>query len=181
MKKLIFIFTTLALTLIMVFTSCNKKNKNLDKDGSLENAIEKQKAGIIIKGVGKLEKVVTKKLVKLENCNYIVEGIIEYRLNGNVVATVDYGDGTCDNLATKTVDGVSVEFELDKKDKGWGYEKVIVEPLVKTENCPYIVSGIIQFFKKGVLVATIDYGNGICDEWATKTWNGGSKVFSLKK
>jgi hypothetical protein len=181
MKRSIFLVTTLTIAIILLFTNCNKQSQSINKDGSLENSIENQKAGIIIKGVGKLEKVVTKKLVKLENCNYIVEGIIEYRLNGNVVATVDYGDGTCDNLATKTVDGVSFEFELDKKDNGWGYEKVIIEPLVKTENCPYIVSGIIQFFKKGVLVATIDYGNGICDEWATKTWNGGSKVFSLKK
>ena len=60
------------------------------------------------------------------------------------------------------------------------YEKVIVEPLVSLEDCDYIVSGIIEFYKGDAWVATIDFGDGICDEWATKTWDGGSKDFSLK-
>jgi hypothetical protein len=30
-------------------------------------------------------------------------------------------------------------------------------------------------------MATIDFGDGECDEWAIKTWEGGSKVFSIEK
>lgn len=30
-------------------------------------------------------------------------------------------------------------------------------------------------------LVTIDFGDGECDEWATKIWDGESKVFSMKK
>ena len=46
-----------------------------------------------------------------------MKGKIEYIKNGAVVATVDFGDGQCDNIATKTVEGVDHEFKLDKKGK----------------------------------------------------------------
>ena len=58
---------------------------------------------------------------------------------------------------------------------------MIVEPIVKLENCEYIVAGIIDFYEGDQWVATLDFGDGTCDEWATKTWDGGSKVFSMKK
>ena len=56
-------------------------------------------------------------LEKIDGCDYVVKGKIEYIKNGAVVATVDFGDGQCDNIATKTVDGVDHEFKLDKKCK----------------------------------------------------------------
>ena len=56
-------------------------------------------------------------LEKIDGCDYVVKGKIEYIKNGAVVATVDFGDGHCDNIATKTVDGVDHEFKLDKKNK----------------------------------------------------------------
>ena len=56
-------------------------------------------------------------LVKIDGCDYIVEGKIEYIKTGTVVATVDFGDGQCDDIATKTVDGVDHEFKLGKKGK----------------------------------------------------------------
>ena len=66
---------------------------------------------------GAYEKVITKPLVKTDDCKYIVEGTIEYLKDGKTVAVVDYGNGECDNIATKTVDGKTYEFELDKKEK----------------------------------------------------------------
>ena len=56
-------------------------------------------------------------LEKIDGCDYVVKGKIEYIKDGAVVATVDFGDGQCDNIATKTVDGVDHEFRLDKKCK----------------------------------------------------------------
>ena len=56
-------------------------------------------------------------LVKIDGCDYIVEGKIEYIKDGTVVATVDFGDGQCDDIATKTVDGKDYEFKLNKKGK----------------------------------------------------------------
>jgi len=43
-----------------------------------------------------------------------VSGTVEINKNGGL-ATLDYGNGNCDNLATITVDGVSKEIELKRK------------------------------------------------------------------
>lgn len=179
MKKSISIITVFALSIVMLFTACEKN----DYEKSIEDDFKYEEADLLLKGDGDFEKVVTNPLVKLEDCKYIVAGTIEFRKDGEAVAVIDFGDGTCDNIATKTVDGETTEFNLDKLNKGdkFDYKKVIVEPLVKIESCDYIVSGIIKLYKGDAWVATIDFGDGECDEWATKTWDGGSKEFSLKK
>ena len=56
-------------------------------------------------------------LERIDGCYYVVKGKIEYVKDGAVVATVDFGDGECDNIATKTVDGVDKEIKLNKKGK----------------------------------------------------------------
>ena len=56
-------------------------------------------------------------LERIDGCDYVVKGKIEYIKYGAVVATVDFGDGECDNIATKTVDGVDHEIKLNKKGK----------------------------------------------------------------
>ncbi len=56
-------------------------------------------------------------LERIDGCDYVVKGKIEYIKNGSVVATVDFGDGECDDIATKTVDGVDHEIKLNKKGK----------------------------------------------------------------
>ena len=187
MKNTIKILSFFVFGLMIAFTACNKENASTDKNSidegsSLEYAIANQNPELAIKGDGKLEKVITKALVKLDDCKYIVEGTIEFRLNGEVVAIIDYGDGLCDNIATKTCDGETNKFKLDGKEgKKWEYEKVVVEPLVKIEGCNYIVSGIIEFSKKGTWVATINFGDGECDEWATKITKDGTFTFSMNK
>ena len=66
-------------------------------------------------------KTYTKKILipleKIDGCDYVVKGKIEYIKDGAVVATVDFGDGECDNIATKTVDGADKEIKLNKKGK----------------------------------------------------------------
>ena len=56
-------------------------------------------------------------LERIDGCDYVVKGKIEYVKDGAVVATVDFGDGECDDVAIKTVDGVDKEIKLNKKDK----------------------------------------------------------------
>lgn len=131
---------------------------------------------------GDYEKVIVNPLEKLEDCKFIVAGTIHYMLDGEVVAIVDYGDGTCDNIATKTVDGVTEEFYLDEGgDKD--YKKVVVEPLIKIEGCDYVVAGIVELYdmKTGELVVYFDWGDGTCDNICTKVDpnEGDSTDFSL--
>ena len=56
-------------------------------------------------------------LEKIDGCDYVVKGKIEYIKNGAVVATIDFGDGECDDIATKTVDGKKYTFNLRGKKK----------------------------------------------------------------
>lgn len=77
-----------------------------------------------------------------------------------------------------------------------GYTEVEVSPIVKT-NCYFAqwdktvltpVSGLFEYFDaNGNWVASIDFGDGSCDEWATKSWDvnifpdypAGSEDFSV--
>ncbi|TYA69998.1 hypothetical protein [Seonamhaeicola marinus] len=60
---------------------------------------------------------ITTPLVKPAECRYIASGVKEYNRNGEIT-TIDFGDGTCDNVATKTLpDGTTEEITLRKKRK----------------------------------------------------------------
>ena len=77
-----------------------------------------------------------------------------------------------------------------------GYTEVEVSPIVKT-SCYFAqwdktimtpVSGLFEYYDSdNYWVASIDFGDGTCDEWATKTWDvnmfpdypSGSKEFSV--
>ncbi len=50
-------------------------------------------------------------LIKKGNCNYIGQGIITFVRN-NHTATLDFGDGSCDNQAIFTKDGVAITITL---------------------------------------------------------------------
>jgi len=179
--KVLVLFT---LGLALIFTACNKDSS---KSGENKDDIYKSAAGaegdVLLKGDGEWEKVITKPLVTLDDCDYIVEGTIEYYLDGELVATVDYGDGECDDIATKTVDGETTEFSLKKEGEDDWFYKVITEPLVELEDCDYIVSGIIDYYSKkdDSWLATIDFGDGECDVWATKVTDDGTYEFNMEE
>jgi len=120
-------------------------------------------------------------LEKIDGCDYVVKGEIEYIKDGTVVATVDYGDGECDDIATKTVDGKKYTFNLGGKEKSSSYKKNILMPMVKIDGCDYIVEGKIEYIKDGTVVATVDFGDGQCDDIATKTVDGKDYEFKLNK
>lgn len=48
-------------------------------------------------------KYIYEELVYDDNCNCIVSGKVKYLKECETVALVDYGNGECDNIATKTV------------------------------------------------------------------------------
>ena len=169
----------------------NGKSSSTSKDESTSDSRENSEDLVVLKKAG-YEKVVTKKLTRSKDCINITQGTIEYRQDGETVVVIDYGDGTCDNIANKTIDGKSSEIKLDRKKrkrkgkgkggKGWKkkLEKKITKELVKQDNCNYIVEGTVNYLKDGKVVATVDYGDGTCDDLATKTVNGESKVIKLK-
>ena len=69
-----------------------------------------------------------------------------------------------------------------KEDKNGKYKIVIKQPLVKSVSCGYeIVSGIIEYYeiKSGNWVASIDFGDGTCDDLASKTTKNGVTLFTI--
>jgi len=71
-----------------------------------------------------------------------------------------------------------VQARLAYTDKG--YTEIEVNPIVKI-NCYFSdwdkdimipVSGLFEYYNaEGNWVASIDFGNGTCDEWANKAWD----------
>ena len=55
-----------------------------------------------------------------------------------------------------------------KKDCGFK-SKYIYEPLVFDEACDCIVAGKVKYLKNCETAVLVDYGNGTCDNLATKT------------
>ena len=120
-------------------------------------------------------------LKRIDGCDYVVKGKIEYIKDGTVVARVDFGDRECDDIATKTVDRKKYTFNLRGKKKSSRYKRNIIKPLVKIDGCDYIVEGKIEYIKDGAVVATVDFGDGQCDNIATKTVDGVDHEFKLDK
>jgi hypothetical protein len=52
-------------------------------------------------------------LIKNFACRYIVDGVLDIRKGSAVVASLDYGDGGCDNKASLTVSGQTRIISLD--------------------------------------------------------------------
>lgn len=58
-------------------------------------------------------------LKHLGACKYIVEGIVEITLNGEVICTMNYGNGACDTIAEMTnADGTTEVDLMERKMKG---------------------------------------------------------------
>ena len=61
-----------------------------------------------------VQKFVLHPIVKSESCNCIVEGKVKYVIGDETSYIVNYGDGECDDWATKTV------YSNDKGKSKWG-------------------------------------------------------------
>ena len=60
-------------------------------------------------------KEIVEPLIRKRDCQYIVQGIVEIRLNGELISSLDYGDGDCNNIAIVTKDGETYEVDLSKR------------------------------------------------------------------
>ena len=61
-------------------------------------------------------KNITEPLIRLSDCRNYVQGTVEYLLNSNVVAVLDYGTGACDTTAILTIGDKQVEISLAGKN-----------------------------------------------------------------
>ena len=100
--------------------------------------------------------------------------LVSFLLIGSVFFFV-----SCEKDVSETIisnDGVQARLAYTEK----GYSEIEVNPIVKI-NCYFQdwdkdvmtpVSGLFEYYDSdGNWVASIDFGDGTCDKWATKTWN----------
>ncbi|OQY03919.1 MAG: hypothetical protein B6I20_04060 [Bacteroidetes bacterium 4572_117] len=66
--------------------------------------------GVNRKGVAYTADITTA-LIKARNCRWIQEGVITI-VSGENTVVIDYGDGTCDNVATATINGEEKEIKF---------------------------------------------------------------------
>jgi len=75
--------------------------------------VEGTATGVNRKGYAYTHTIVNALVIK-NTCRWITEGTIDLTVNDKT-ATLDYGDGTCDNLGTITVNGKTTEIKLRGK------------------------------------------------------------------
>lgn len=107
MKKVLSVLSILLISMAMVFTSCNKDNKDsIKEDLSYEIDLKSYEPDVTIKGGGDkthYTKVVIEKVVHNVNCKKEpVSGIVQFYYEEEMVFSVDFGDGECDGVATVT-------------------------------------------------------------------------------
>lgn len=60
-------------------------------------------------------KTIIEPLTKRGGCRYIVQGVVEFNYNGEQFAMLDYGNGSCDDVATIIKDGETVQITLEHR------------------------------------------------------------------
>ncbi len=173
MKKLIFAILSLSVFLF----SCEK----IDFKKEFENEISTEDVQFRLpQSSYEITKPVP--LEKEENSDFYTSGVIEYVKDGVVLGSFNYGNGENDEKGEKDVDGIKEEIALKKEEASSKYEKVIIEPLVKSDDCDYIISGIIKYYETASWTATVDFGDGTCDDLATKyTDDGETYIFNISE
>ncbi len=167
---------TLLVSCTILLASCHKEKKA--EQGTFESEMLNEEPSIRLSTSGYTSEIETP-LEKESNYDYYTKGVIKYTKDGKDLGKFDFGDGKKDSWGKKIIDGKSNDVDLTHKKKESKFDKKIIMPLVKTDDCKYIVEGIIKYYKNGKWIATIDFGDGTCDDIATKTWEGGSKEFNL--
>ena len=86
---------------------------------------------------------------------------------------------SCEKYVAENIisnDGLQARLSYTEK----GYSEIEVHPIIKIscyfqdwdKNIFTPVSGLFEYYDSdGIWVASIDFGDGSCDQWATKTWN----------
>jgi len=98
----------LSISLLLVFTACNKNDESKIKqdDSSYEINLKSLEPDVTVKGGGDKDhytKVIVADVLKNPKCkNEPVSGIIEFYYEDEMVFAVDFGNGECDRLATVT-------------------------------------------------------------------------------
>jgi hypothetical protein len=61
--------------------------------------------------------VIVEPLIRLGTCRFIVQGVVQMSKNDEVMAELNYGDGTCDDVATITKNGETKQITIGRRHR----------------------------------------------------------------
>lgn len=70
-----------------------------------------------IEGGDNFSKVIIDPLQKTGTCRFLVQGVVSYSYNYKIFAELDYGDGTCDDIAYITKNGETRQITLGQRNR----------------------------------------------------------------
>ena len=122
-----------------------------------------------------------------EEGNWVIETTLDMKIiysDGSFSTRYNFGQ-------TEWLDGFGTEAKLDDiflrsgngsivTSEGAEYSRDITTPLLFDRSCLYIKSGVIELNRDGTEII-IDFGDGECDRWASKTVDGVSEEIDLSK
>lgn len=73
-------------------------------------------------------------VIRIADCRYPVQGIVQITQNGTLLAEINFGTGECDNLATLTANGETVDIELQGQKPEAKVDKNRGENMQKSQN-----------------------------------------------
>lgn len=93
--------------------------------------------------------------------------------------TREWIDGKNNELWGDNVFSITGNWTITKKD-GTVFTATIIEPLIRTLACRFIISGLVEI-KKADTLSQLDYGSGECDDLATISKDGSSYEIHIRK
>jgi hypothetical protein len=158
----------------IIISSCNKgSDKLFIKDATSKYDIE----AMVEVSTSEYEKVEIEKIERDGDNGACLKGAFEFFENGESIGKVFFKGNKKAEIEKKDI---KKDYHCEKKGAKEEYSKIVVDPIVKLKACDYIVAGTVEYFDaQGNWSATVDYGNGICDDLATKTTPEGVYTFSL--
>ena len=90
------------------------------------------------------------------------------------------GFNTKDTITDDVFEIAGTSFGTNAAGNTYKFTTIDGSPLVKSFGCQWIKSGKLKIERAGKLDATIDYGDGTCDDQGTVTVANTTKAITLK-
>lgn len=177
MKKTVMV----AALAVVALVACNKEEETTSDSQMIEEVASEDATVTVSSSNYAME--ILEPLVQTAEHEAYSDGKIAYLEDGEATTTIEFeegedGRGHC----MRHRDSLGMDRPNMRPPRDGGkFTKVIVNPLVKSLECDYIVAGTIELFDGDVWVATIDFGDGTCDILATKTTADGVHDIDLSK
>lgn len=141
------------------FEGFGQNGKTITGTKVLENIGQNESGNYVFEKSGKME----------TSCK---KGSFTRERSGQIEWLSGFGDGDCDNNV------VSITGSSSATGPKGTHSREIIEPLIKDFNCAYFTQGVMQVSgKRGE--ATIDFGDGECDNKASVTKDGVTSEIDL--